>query len=92
MTLREILLYASSATVKEYYALDYFRHSTGAVASRVGRARSRRFHSYPLGNCGDRFTYPANPRESSLKYATVTSNADFQMLSRQPIIIAVANY
>jgi uncharacterized protein YjbJ (UPF0337 family) len=66
VTLREIKLHASSAAAKEYYALDYFRHSTGALASWIDRARGRRFYSCPPRHCRDRISYPANSRSSAL--------------------------
>ena len=73
-----MLLNASSATAKEYYALDYFRNSTGTLATWIGRTCGRRFHSCPLGNRGDRFSDPANPRTSALNKTTATTDRDYK--------------
>ena len=76
MTLREIQLYASSATQKESYALDYFRHSTRALATWVHRTCGWRFHSYPLSNCRNRTGYPVGDRSDTLTSRNRKSSCD----------------
>jgi len=88
MTLREIQLYASSATQKESYALDYFRHSTRALATWAYRTCGRRVHSYPLSNCSNRTCYPVSDREGALNWIAVKIEQRY----REPVINVVTNH